>query len=108
MKIKKINFNEQVWTVTKKIPRGKVSTYANLAKALGNPSASRAVGNALHRNPYAPGVPCHRVVRSDGSLGGYAGGNQKKAALLRKEGVRIKNEKVDLGTFGYELRLAKA
>ena len=122
--IMKKNFNERVWAITKKIPRGKVSTYADLAQALGNPKASRAVGNALNRNPYsysASGlprrssasaerrrVPCHRVVRSDGGLGGYASGINKKIAILKKEGVVVKNEKVDLGTFGYKLRMAKA
>jgi len=85
---------EQVWALTKRIPRGKVATYGQLAKALKKPRAYRAVGNALNKNPYAPIVPCHRVIRSDGSVGGFAIGTNKKIALLSKEGVKILNHKV--------------
>lgn len=70
-----------------KIPRGRVTTYSALARALGRPGAARAVGNALNKNPHLGAVPCHRVVRSDGRVGGYARGAKKKAALLRAEGV---------------------
>jgi O-6-methylguanine DNA methyltransferase len=87
-------FAEAVWEATKKIPRGKVATYALIARAIKNPKAARAVGNALNKNPYAPIVPCHRVVRSDGSVGGFASGSKKKIALLTKEGVAIKNSRV--------------
>ena len=79
-------FEEAVYTVVRRIPRGETRSYQWVAKQLGNPGLARAVGNALHRNPYAPRVPCHRVVRADGSLGGYAGGPSKKLAVLRKEG----------------------
>ena len=84
-----LSFNERVWRLTAQIPRGRVTTYGALAKALGQPKASRAVGNALNRNPHAPRVPCHRVVRATGQLGGYADGTAKKARILRQEGLRI-------------------
>lgn len=75
-----------VYRVTARIPRGSTRTYAQIARAVGRPTAARAVGTALHRNPYPKHlVPCHRVIRSDGTLGGYAHGLDKKKALLRKE-----------------------
>jgi methylated-DNA-[protein]-cysteine S-methyltransferase len=75
-----------------KIPKGKVKTYMDIAKAIGKPLAVRAVANAIGQNPYPPKIPCHRVIRSDGSLGGYSGkgGVQKKRKLLETEGVFIK------------------
>jgi methylated-DNA-[protein]-cysteine S-methyltransferase len=91
-----MSFNEKVWAVTAQIPRGKVVTYGDIARKL-NCTAYRAVGNALNKNPYAPMVPCHRVVGSDGSLTGFAGGLEKKRKLLLEEGVPLKNGKVDLG-----------
>ncbi len=78
-----------------RVPRGRVTTYGRIAAALGKPGASRAVGQALHRNPYAPDVPCHRVVGSDGRLTGFAGGVAKKRRLLESEGVRFRGERVD-------------
>jgi methylated-DNA-[protein]-cysteine S-methyltransferase len=71
-------------------------TYAALARAAGRPLASRAVGNALHANPRPVTVPCHRVVRSDGTLGGYALGAARKRALLAEEGVIVRNDRLDL------------
>lgn len=88
------NFQEKVLSAIKKIPRGKVATYALIARWAGKPKAYRAAGNALRINPYSPQAPCHRVVKSDGSLGGYAGGVKKKIALLEKEGVSVKGGKV--------------
>lgn len=88
------SFDERVWELLKKIPRGRVTTYKQLAIALGKPKAARAVGNACGRNPYAPKVPCHRVVKSNGELGGYSRGLKRKAALLEEEGVMVKNNKV--------------
>jgi methylated-DNA-[protein]-cysteine S-methyltransferase len=75
-----------------KIPKGKVKTYMDISKAIGKPLAVRAVANAIGQNPYPPKIPCHRVIRSDGSLGGYSGkgGVQKKRKLLETEGVFIK------------------
>jgi len=87
-------FDERVWEALKRIPKGRVATYKQIAVALGNPNAARAVGNACNRNRDSPRTPCHRVVKSDGSLGAYAKGLKKKAALLRSEGIRVKNKKV--------------
>jgi len=90
-----MTFNEKVYAVCSRIPRGKVATYGDIARAL-KTQAYRAVGNALNKNPYAPRVPCHRVVGSDGSLTGFAGGLEKKRAMLRGEGVHVTDEKIDL------------
>lgn len=94
-------FDLKVYEALKSIPRGKVVTYAQIARYLKNSHAARAVGNALNRNPHAPKVPCHRVVRHDGSIGGYAFGPKKKIEILNKEGVVVTNNKVDLQKFGY-------
>ncbi len=80
------------------IPKGKVTTYRLIAKKL-DTKAYRAVGNACRNNPYAPRVPCHRVVKSDGTIGGFAGKMsgktvQRKAELLRKEGVQVKDGRI--------------
>lgn len=97
-------FERRVYAAVRRIPRGETRTYRWVAEQLGDPGLARAVGNALHRNPclrrvcdcrthrrgrqaFAPRVPCHRVVRSDGSLGGYAGGSATKRRLLRREGA---------------------
>jgi len=80
------DFQRAVYRTISRIPRGQTRTYQWVARQVGRPAAARAVGNALHRNPCAPQVPCHRIVRNDGSLGGYAGGLKKKAALLKREG----------------------
>jgi methylated-DNA-[protein]-cysteine S-methyltransferase len=87
----KINYDKRcdVYDLLLKIPAGKVSTYGDLAKALGNPSASREIGRILGRNPSPITVPCHRVVMSDGSIGGYMYGVYKKRELLEEEGVSI-------------------
>ncbi len=90
-----MNFNQKCWALLSQIPPGRVTTYADLAHALGT-KAYRAVGNAMNRNPYAPGVPCHRVVGSDGRLTGYAGGLEKKRQMLESEGVRCKNDRVSV------------
>src|SRR5215212_2671061 len=92
-----MSFNQKVWALTARIPRGEVTTYGQIAAALGAPGAARAVGNALNKNPYAPAVPCHRVVGSTGALTGFAGGLEKKRKLLAKEGVELKNGRVVLG-----------
>ena len=81
-------FNQKVWALCARVPEGKVTTYAEIARAL-KTKGFRAVGNALTKNPYAPAVPCHRVVGSTGSLTGFAGGLAKKRALLTQEGVAL-------------------
>ena len=78
-------FQRQVYQVVCEIPKGETRSYHWVAQQIGTPAAARAVGNALNRNPFAPLVPCHRVVRSDGSLGGFAGGPEKKRRLLETE-----------------------
>jgi O-6-methylguanine DNA methyltransferase len=79
-------FESKIYKVVQHIPKGKVSTYRAVACAAGRPAAARAVGNALNKNPF-PDVPCHRVVRSDRSVGGYAHGSTKKHQRLSHEGV---------------------
>ena len=81
------HFQRAVLLECAKIPKGRTRSYAQIAKAIGKPKAVRAVGNALGINPLAPLIPCHRVVKSDGSVGGYsaAGGSAKKKSLLLKE-----------------------
>ena len=80
-------FKEKVYAVVAKIPRGKTMTYAEVARRAGNPRAARAVGNLMNRNPDLKRIPCHRVVRSDGSVGGYRFGAKKKIAMLKREGA---------------------
>ena len=88
-KLKGTAFQKKVWRALCDIPRGKTISYKELAKKIGKPSAVRAVANAVGANPCAPNIPCHRVIRSDGSLGGYSGkgGIKTKRALLLKEKV---------------------
>ena len=104
--MKPTKFQLEVWRACAKIPRGKVSTYTQIAKAIGKPKAVRAVGNALNKNPYSyisktgnskletMRVPCHRVIKSDGSVGGFAHGTKKKIDMLREEGVKIRDGKI--------------
>lgn len=92
------SFPQKVYQLTKKIPKGRVTTYKEIAKAL-RIRAYQAVGQALKRNPYAPIVPCHRVVASNGTLGGFAGKRkgkqtQRKKVLLKKEGIEFVGDKV--------------
>lgn len=83
-------FQRKVWMACAAIPKGEVRTYSWIAKKIGQPKAVRAVGRALGQNPFSPIIPCHRVIKSDGTLGGYSGlgGLKAKRALLKKEGVR--------------------
>jgi methylated-DNA-[protein]-cysteine S-methyltransferase len=102
-------FQKKVYVLCKRIPKGKVSTYGEIAKALGGKGMmSRAVGNALNKNPFGAWgrvggpscrrqdliVPCHRVVKSDGSIGGFATGSKKKIRILAKEGIQIRNNRI--------------
>ena len=98
-------FNERVYEVVKQVPCGKVTTYGDVARAIGAPRASRQVGWALHSNPYQGIVPCHRVVFRDGSLAeGFAfGGKDIQKALLVSEGVGFSEEyKVDMKEYRWE------
>ena len=91
MNLKGTKFQLKVCSYLEKIPRGNVKTYSQVAKGIGKPLAVRAVANAIGKNPYPPKIPCHRVIRSDGSLGGYSakGGIKTKELLLKKEGITL-------------------
>jgi methylated-DNA-[protein]-cysteine S-methyltransferase len=88
MKLKGTEFQLKVWNQIKKIPKGNVKTYKEIAEIIGNPNSARAVANACGKNPFLIKIPCHRVVRSDGGLGGYSGkgGVDMKKNLLMNEG----------------------
>lgn len=81
------SFEGMVYEAVSNIPSGEVRSYGWVARKIGRPHASRAVGNALNKNPFVGIVPCHRVIRSDGSIGGFANGVERKRLLLRREGV---------------------
>ena len=89
--IKGTDFQVLVWKEILKIPYGETRTYKDIAQAIGKPNSSRAVANACGKNPYAPDIPCHRVIRSDGKLGGYSGvgGVKMKEKLLKIENTRF-------------------
>lgn len=90
----KKSFSEKCYELLKKVPKGKVTTYKEIARAL-KTKAYRAVGSAMNKNPYAPKVPCHRVINSDRKIGGFASGIKNKIAMLKKEGIIIKNNKIE-------------
>ena len=91
MIFKGTQFQIKVWKYLKTIPKGQIRTYLEVAKAIKRPKAVRAVANAIAKNPYAPKVPCHRVIRSDGTIGGFSapGGTKTKKKLLKKEGFLL-------------------
>ena len=88
MILKGTKFQLKVWKFLKKIPKGEVKTYKQVAIGIKKPKSARAVANACGKNPYSPQIPCHRVIRSDGNLGGYSGkgGKKSKEKLLKSEG----------------------
>ena len=100
--MKKYNFNfgtefqKLVWNCIADIPKGKVLTYQELAIKIGHPKSFRAVASACGQNPYIPEIPCHRVVRKDGALGGYSavGGIKRKQYILEKEGHKFNKDKI--------------
>jgi len=88
-------FQQAVYDLCSKIPTGRISTYKEIADAMGKSGlACRAVGMALNKNPFAPTVPCHRVIRTDGSIGGFALGTSNKMALLLEENIKVENGKI--------------
>ena len=91
MILKGSKFQIKVWKYLKTIPKGKVKSYKQVAIGINKPKSARAVANACGKNPYSPKVPCHRVIRSDGKLGGFSayGGTKTKKKLLKKEGVLL-------------------
>ena len=90
--MKGTKFQLKVWKYLKTIPKGQVKTYKEVAIGIKSPKSARAVANACGKNPYAPEIPCHRVIRSDGALGGYSGksGIKGKRQLLKAEKVTLK------------------
>ena len=91
MKLDGTSFQKLVWEEISKIPYGQTRSYKQIAINIGHPNSSRAVANACGKNPYPIIIPCHRVIRSDGSLGGYSGkgGLKTKKLLLKKEGITL-------------------
>ena len=89
--LKSTDFQKMVWNEIKKIPKGETITYKELAIKLGKPKAYRAVANACAKNPLLEIIPCHRVIREDGKMGGYNGkkGVKRKKRLLKSEGVKL-------------------
>jgi methylated-DNA-[protein]-cysteine S-methyltransferase len=107
-------YQQAILRILAEVPRGKVTTYGDLAKELAkrdprwSPSASRAVGTTMRNNPCGPQIPCHRVIKSDGSVGNFRGGEKgavdEKIGMLRVEGVTVLNGKIDLKTYRHEFR----
>ena len=87
--LKGTEFQIKVWEEISKIPYGETRTYKDLAIAIGNPKSSRAVANACGKNPYPPTIPCHRVIRTDGKLGGYSG----KGGVITKKRLLLEEQK---------------
>ncbi|MFX0097626.1 MAG: MGMT family protein [Candidatus Hodarchaeota archaeon] len=104
-------FQKKVYRVCSKIPEGSVTTYGTIARILGNSSMARAVGNALNKNPFpSKEVPCHRVIRSNGEVGGFASGTKNKGTknkiiMLEKEGIEVIDGRVDLTRFSADIDL---
>lgn len=88
------NFNQKVYSEVSKIPKGKVCSYKDIATRIGKPKAYRAVANALSKNPFIGKVPCHRVIKSDGTIGGFSRGVVMKKRMLQSEGLTIKGNTV--------------
>jgi len=106
-KLEKLSpYQQAILRILAEVPRGKVTTYGDLAKELArrdpkwSPNASRAVGTTMRNNPCGPQIPCHRVIKSDGNVGNFRGGEkgavEEKICMLREEGVTVNNRKIDL------------
>ena len=89
-----MNLEQQVYKKLIEVPKGKITTYRELAKAVGLKNGQRVIGQIMKKNPYPGIIPCHRVVKSDGMIGGYAYGGDVKTNMLRKEGIQIQNGKI--------------
>lgn len=89
-----MNLDKKIYKKLLEVPKGKITTYGELAKAVGMKNGQRAVGRIMNKNPYPVIVPCHRVVKSDGKVGGYAYGEEIKSNMLQNEGIEIKNGKI--------------
>lgn len=89
-----MNLEQRVYEKLLKVPKGKVTTYSELAKAVGLKNGQRAIGRIMNKNPFPVIIPCHRVILSNGKIGGYAWGENVKTNMLSKEGIKIKNGKI--------------
>jgi len=89
-----LNLDKKIYKKLLEVPKGKITTYGELAKAVGLKNGQRAVGKIMNKNPYPVIIPCHRVVKSDGKVGGYAYGEEIKSDMLIREGIVIKNGKI--------------
>ena len=89
-----MSLEQQVYKKLTEVPQGKVTTYGELAKAVGLKNGQRIIGQIMKKNPYPAIIPCHRVVNSDGKVGGYAYGGDVKTNMLQKEGIKIQNGKI--------------
>ena len=89
-----MNLDKKIYKKLLEVPEGKITTYGELAKAVGIKNGQRVVGRIMNKNPYPVIIPCHRVVKSDGKVGGYAYGQQVKINMLSKEGIKIKEDKI--------------
>ncbi len=89
-----MNLEKKLYKKLLEVPEGKITTYGDLAKAVGFTNGQRVVGKIMNKNPFPVIIPCHRVVKSDGKVGGYAFGEEIKINMLKKEGIKIKNGKI--------------
>lgn len=89
-----MNLDEKVYRKLLEVPKGKITTYGELAKAVGLKNGQRIIGRIMNKNPYPVIIPCHRVIKSDGKIGGYAYGGDVKSNMLAKEGITIDNGKI--------------
>jgi len=89
-----LNLEEKIYTKLLQVPKGKITTYGELAKAVGLKNGQRVVGKIMNKNPYPVIIPCHRVIMSTGKIGGYAFGENIKTKMLNDEGIQIKNGKI--------------
>jgi len=89
-----LNLDKRIYKKLLEVPKGKITTYGELAKAVGLKNGQRAVGKIMNKNPYPVIIPCHRVVKSDGKVGGYAYGEEIKSDMLTREGIEIRDGKI--------------
>jgi methylated-DNA-[protein]-cysteine S-methyltransferase len=89
-----MSLDKKIYKKLLEVPKGKITTYGELAKAVGLKNGQRAVGIIMNKNPYPVLIPCHRVIKSDGKVGGYAYGEEIKSNMLSKEGIKIQNGKI--------------
>ena len=89
-----MNLEQKVYKKLMQVPKGKITTYGDLAKAVGLKNGQRAIGRIMNKNPYPAIIPCHRVIKSDGKIGGYAYGEEIKQNMLNKEGIKIQKGKI--------------